>query len=317
MTAAMLVLDPIFEADLPPEQYAYRQGRNAQQAVIDVEETLFHGHREIVDADLADYFGSIPHADLMRSLARRIVDARVLHLIKMWLECSVEETDDKGRKTRTTEAKDHKRGIPQGSPITPLTQKVISGSRAAFETPGGRRRAVGWGRRRERDAVPNDDRVVADQNVLDDESHDALPFRDIESVGGAAQSRQERCESLCQAQEHGAIVSLVGDRLQLGACRLLSVTQRRHSLAQLLQRYELFLIGVEKPFDALANTSQFSLQALLALLRWIGSSCRRERGCPDFCVIGPYFPREGCHADQERDCRGAAEGSGPEEGVFL
>ncbi len=99
MTAAMLVLAPIFEADLPPEQYAYRQGRNAQQAVIDVEETLFYDHPEVVDADLADYFGSIPHAELMRSLARRIVDGRVLHLIKMWLECAVEETDDRGRKT--------------------------------------------------------------------------------------------------------------------------------------------------------------------------------------------------------------------------
>ena len=72
MTAAMLVLDPIFEADLPPEQYAYRQGRNAQQAVIDVEQTLFHDHPEVVDGDLSDYFGSIPHAELMRSLARRI-----------------------------------------------------------------------------------------------------------------------------------------------------------------------------------------------------------------------------------------------------
>ena len=120
MTAAMLVLDPIFEADLPPEQYAYRQGRNAQQAVIDVEETLFRGHPEVVDADLADYFGSIPHAELMRSLARRVVDRRVLHLIKMWLECPVEETDDRGRKKRTTEAKDRHRGIPQGSPISPL-----------------------------------------------------------------------------------------------------------------------------------------------------------------------------------------------------
>jgi group II intron reverse transcriptase/maturase len=120
MTAAMLVLEPIFEADLPPEQYAYRPGRNAQQAVIDVEETLFWDHPEVVDADLADYFGSIPHAELMRSLARRIVDARVLHLIKMWLECSVEETDDRGRKTRTTGAKDSGRGIPQGSPISPL-----------------------------------------------------------------------------------------------------------------------------------------------------------------------------------------------------
>jgi retron-type reverse transcriptase len=120
MTAAVLVLAPIFEADLPPEQYAYRQGRNARQAVIEVEKTLFRDHPEVVDADLADYFGSIPHADLMRSLARRIVDRRVLHLIKMWLECAVEDTDDKGRKTRTTEAKDSGRGIPQGSPISPL-----------------------------------------------------------------------------------------------------------------------------------------------------------------------------------------------------
>ncbi|MFO1467936.1 MAG: group II intron reverse transcriptase/maturase [Steroidobacteraceae bacterium] len=120
MRAAMLVLDPILEADLPNEQYAYRAGRNAQQAVIDAEQTLYHGHPEVVDADLADYFGSIPHADLMRSLARRIVDSRVLHLIKMWLECAVEETDDQGRKRRTTQAKDSGRGIPQGSPISPL-----------------------------------------------------------------------------------------------------------------------------------------------------------------------------------------------------
>ena len=120
MSAALLVLEPIFEADLPPEQYAYRPGRNAQQAATDVKDTLFYGHPEVVDADLADYFGSIPHAELMRSLARRIVDRRVLHLIKMWLECSVEETDDRGRKTRTTEAKDSGRGIPQGSPLSPL-----------------------------------------------------------------------------------------------------------------------------------------------------------------------------------------------------
>ncbi len=120
MTAALLVLEPIFEADLPPEQYAYRPGRNAQQAVVEVEELLFRGHPEVVDADLADYFGSIPHAELLKSVARRIVDRRVLHLIKMWLECPVEETDDRGRKIRTTEAKDTRRGIPQGSPLSPL-----------------------------------------------------------------------------------------------------------------------------------------------------------------------------------------------------
>ena len=116
----MLVLDPIFEADLPPELYAYRTGRNAQQAVIEVEELLFRGHPDVVDADLADYFGSIPHAELMTSVARRIVDRRVLHLIRRWLDCPVEETDKRGRTTRTTEARDQRRGIPQGSPLSPL-----------------------------------------------------------------------------------------------------------------------------------------------------------------------------------------------------
>ena len=100
--------------------YAYRAGRNAQQAVGEVEERLFRGHPDVVDADLADYFGSIPHADLLKSVARRIVDRRVLHLIKMWLECPVEETDQRGRTTRTTEARDRRRGIPQGSPLSPL-----------------------------------------------------------------------------------------------------------------------------------------------------------------------------------------------------
>lgn len=120
MTAAILVLEPIFEADLPPELYAYRPKRNAQQAVVEVEETMFRGHPDVVDADLSDYFGSIPHAELLQSLARRIVDRRILRLLKYWLECPVEETDARGRKRRTTEAKDTRRGIPQGSPISPL-----------------------------------------------------------------------------------------------------------------------------------------------------------------------------------------------------
>ena len=110
MTATMLVGTDL-RSRLPPEQYAYRPGRNAQQAVVEVEALLFRGHPEVVDADLADYFGSIPHAELLKWVARRIVDQRVLHLIKMWLESPVEETDDRGRKTRTTEARDNRHGI--------------------------------------------------------------------------------------------------------------------------------------------------------------------------------------------------------------
>jgi RNA-directed DNA polymerase len=124
MTAAVLVLEPIFEADLPDEQYGYRPGRSAQQAVIDVEESLYRGFPDVVDADLSDYFGSIPHAALMQSVARRVVDKRVLHLIKMWLTCAVEDTDDRGNKRRTTEAKDRGQGIPQGAPISPLLANI-------------------------------------------------------------------------------------------------------------------------------------------------------------------------------------------------
>jgi len=116
MTAAMLVLEPIFEADLPPEQYAYRPGRNAQQAVNEVQEALFLGHPEVVDADLADYFGSIPHAELMLSLARRIVDRRVLHLIKMcsnapWRKPTIEVARHVRPKPRTSDAA-FRKGLP-------------------------------------------------------------------------------------------------------------------------------------------------------------------------------------------------------------
>ena len=116
--------EPIVEADLAQERYAYRPRRSAQQAVVEVEERMFHGHPDVVDADLSDYFGSIPHAELLWSLARRIVEWRVLPLLTQWLDCTVEQTDKKGRKTRTTEAKDNRRGIPQGSPISPRLANI-------------------------------------------------------------------------------------------------------------------------------------------------------------------------------------------------
>ena len=119
-TAALLVLEPIFEADLQPEQYAYRENRSALEAVQEVHRLLGQGYREAVDADLSGYFDSIPHPELMLCVARRVSDKAMLHLIKQWLVAPVEETDVRGRVQRTTRNKDTKRGSPQGSPISPL-----------------------------------------------------------------------------------------------------------------------------------------------------------------------------------------------------
>lgn len=123
-TAAVLVLEPIFEADLQPEQYAYRQDRSALDAVKHVHKLINTGHGEIVDADLSGYFDSIPHSELMKSVARRVVDGAMLHLIKMWLEAPVEEMDEQGRKHRSTRNRDDGRGTPQGAPISPLLSNL-------------------------------------------------------------------------------------------------------------------------------------------------------------------------------------------------
>ncbi len=122
--ATLLVLEPIFEADLEPEQYAYRSGRSALDAVKRVHALLSTGHQEVVDADLSGYFDSIPHAELMKSVARRLSDGAVLHLIKRWLEVPVEETDVRGRNHRSSRNKKQGRGVPQGAPISPLLSNL-------------------------------------------------------------------------------------------------------------------------------------------------------------------------------------------------
>jgi len=117
-TAAKLVLEPIWEADLEPNAYGYRPRKSAQDAIRKVDEHLHRGYTNIVDADLSKYFDTIPHSELLQCVARRIVDGQMLHLIKMWIKAPVEERDEKG-KVRVTGGKDNDRGTPQGGVVSP------------------------------------------------------------------------------------------------------------------------------------------------------------------------------------------------------
>src|SRR3954465_14225884 len=118
-TAAKLVLEPIFEADLDPDAYGYRPGRGGVDAIKQVQSLLCRGHTDVVDADLSKYFDTIPHRELLQSVARRILDRHVLRLMKLWLKAPVEETDA-GGKRRMTGGKTSTCGSPQGGVVSPM-----------------------------------------------------------------------------------------------------------------------------------------------------------------------------------------------------
>ena len=119
--AAKLVIEPIFEADFEDCAYGYRPKRGARDAVEKVHEGLLAGYTDVVDADLSKFFDTIPHDQLMQSVARRIVDRRMLALIKAWLSVSVVMTDDRGRKRVEPGGR---RGTPQGGVISPLLANI-------------------------------------------------------------------------------------------------------------------------------------------------------------------------------------------------
>src|SRR5262244_999390 len=123
-TAAKLVLEPIFEADFEDNAYGYRPARGAVDAVKEVHRLICRGYTDVVDADLSRYFDTIPHSDLMKSVARRIVDRHVLRLIKLWLKAPIEEWDEGNGTRRISGGKSNTRGTPQGGVASPLLANI-------------------------------------------------------------------------------------------------------------------------------------------------------------------------------------------------
>lgn len=119
-----MVAGPIFEVDLFKWQYGFRTGVDTKMALRRIHFGIVdRGAREVVDADLSDYFNTIPHGDLMRCVSRRIANGSVLAVIRDWLNVPVVESTPQGKR-RSTEAKDRHRGTPQGSPISPLRSNL-------------------------------------------------------------------------------------------------------------------------------------------------------------------------------------------------
>ena len=158
-TAALLILEPIFEADFLDSSYGFRPGRNAHQAIDAIRQHVAAGFREVYDADLKSYFDTIPHDALIKCLERRITDRSVLKLIRMWLECPVVETDERGRTkvTRSTQ------GTPQGGVITPPTMLRTTLLGASFKR--------GW-----TDPIHDADLLLVDLDPLH-QGPDDLPSR--------------------------------------------------------------------------------------------------------------------------------------------
>jgi RNA-directed DNA polymerase len=118
-TAVKIVIEPVLEADLSPYAFGYRPKKSALDAIKIVQGMLNQGYTDVVDADLSKYFDTIPHSELLKSIAIRISDRNILRLIKMWLKAPVEERDENGG-TRMSGGKAAKMGTPQGGVISPI-----------------------------------------------------------------------------------------------------------------------------------------------------------------------------------------------------
>src|SRR5258708_1546127 len=178
--ALKLILEPVFEADFQPGSFGYRPKRTAHDAIKRVAEAIVRRKTRVLDFDLRAYFDNVRHDRLLAKVAQRIDDADIMHLLKVMLKAS------------------GKKGVPQGGVMAPRTQKVTLRSRQwSVRTAGWRAVARCHG---QRDAVPDDDLVVADEDFLDEKPQDALAFQYLEGPRRRPQSRKERGQRFSEAQ---------------------------------------------------------------------------------------------------------------------
>ena len=200
-TAAKLVLDPIFEADLDPAAFGYRPKRGGGQAIQAVLGLLRQSYTDVVDADLSKYFDAVPHPDLMGSIARRIVDANMLRLIKQWLKAPV-ETAGKDGGTRMAGGKANKMGVPQGGVISPSVANLYMNRFLKYWRQSGKGEA--W-----------DAHII---NYADDFVSPADAFRDISPLRGLILSRGYAAEALAWTDRVMTRLGLTLNRTKTRLC---------------------------------------------------------------------------------------------------
>ena len=118
--ASKLVIEPILDADFCDTSYGFRPKKTAQDAIDDIADKVWKGYTQVIDADLSKYFDTIPHEKLLKTVAERIVDGGILHLIKMWLKAPVIGEDSDGARRNVGGGKAASKGTPQGGVISPL-----------------------------------------------------------------------------------------------------------------------------------------------------------------------------------------------------
>jgi RNA-directed DNA polymerase len=218
--ALLQVLQPLIDSRFSEHSHGFQPGRSAQGAVLEAQQYVQAGYRVVVDLDLEKFFDRVNHDILMDRLAKRIADKRVLRLIRRYLQAGILAHGVLSERFE---------GTPQGGPLTPCTQKrtlsrivSASGRRTRIERSRGSAGGAIGGRNR----MPDRNAVIADDDFLDEQSHDVLAFQHAQPLGLGAQALEEFTQRVSESQ----VGSLVG---QLGAQRVEFRLQPRLALAQL------------------------------------------------------------------------------------